>query len=322
MLEGMRDALLIHNPAAGRSRRRGRGLENALSILAQAGIRAELRDTTKPGDAKRLAREAARKGRGLVIACGGDGTVNEIANGLAGSRVPLAVLPTGTANVLGKELGLTTNIADAMRRNLAGQPHRIALGLARRGRPQDWERYFVCVAGAGVDGSMVHQVDQRLKDQTGELAYWLAGLSHFFTYPFRAFPVNAEGRSFQAVQVVVGRTKYYAGPFRITEGADLLSNRFEVAIFTSTSRFRYPAHVGEVWSARLQQQSDVHFIKTSRVRCDAPAEGTVYAEIDGEPAGNLPFEFRIVPDALTLVMPIDETQGRSASVHSMLSNAQ
>jgi diacylglycerol kinase (ATP) len=316
MLTGIHDALLIHNPAAGRSHGASdRRLENVRRILAEAGIKAERRQTTRAGEATELARLAVREGRGMVFACGGDGTINEVVNGLAGSRVPMAVIPTGTANVLGKELGLSWKVHNAVRRTLAGRLERIALGLASHDSDRPWKRYFVSVAGAGVDGSMVHQVDKRLKDQTGELAYWLAGLTHFFTYPFRAFPVTAGGRAFEAAQVIIGRTKYYAGPFRITVGADLFSNYFEVALFTSTSRFRYPAHVGEIWSAKLQQQSDVQFVKTDCVRCAAPAEGAVYAEIDGEPAGTLPIEFRIVPDALTLVVPIDETQGPSSRVH-------
>jgi diacylglycerol kinase (ATP) len=317
MLTGIRDALWIHNPAAGRSRRRNpQEIDTARCILREAGIDVEQRDTAHPGEGAELARAAAREGRGMVLACGGDGTVNEIANGLAGTPTPLAILPAGTANVLGKELGLNGNLADSVRRNLSGRLERIALGLARRDSPEDWQRYFVCVAGAGVDGSMVHQVDPKLKDQAGELAYWLTGISHFFTYPFRAFPITAGDEAFQAAQVVVGRTKYYAGPFRITAGADLFSNRFEVAVFTSTNRFRYPAHVGEVWSERLKEQSDVHFVHTDRVRCDAPPGESVYAEIDGEPAGELPMEFRIVPDALTLVVPINETHPSPAGVHS------
>jgi len=304
LLTGIHDAVLIHNPAAGRSHHRhGQDLEAAKRILAEAGITAERQETARAGDATRLAREAAQSGRGLVIACGGDGTINEIANGLAGSPVPMAILRTGTANVLGKELDLPWSIPDALRRNLAGRLERIALGLARHESDEPWERYFVCVAGAGVDGSMVHQVDPRLKDQTGELAYWLTGLSHFFTYPFRAFSVIAGDQCFQAAQVIIGRTKYYAGPFRITAGADLFSNLFEVAVFTSTNRFRYPAHMSAVWTERLQEQSDVHFVKTNRVLCEAPGGATVYAEIDGEPAGKLPIEFSIAPDALTLVVP-------------------
>ncbi|MDE3135483.1 MAG: diacylglycerol kinase family lipid kinase [Acidobacteriota bacterium] len=309
MLNGIHDALLIHNPAAGRRRnRRARDLDAACRILGEAGIRVELAATSRAGDGTNLAREAVRSRRGMVIGCGGDGTINEIVNGLAGSRVPLAVLPAGTANVLGKELGLPWNIPAAARLILTGRLERIALGLARVEPPDGPERYFICIAGAGVDGSMVYSVNSRLKQATGTLAYWLAGLGHFFTYPLIPFRVAVDDHSFQAAQVIVGRTKHYGGPFRITPGADLLSDRFQAAVFTTTSRFRYPAHMVAVWLSRLERQGDVHFVDTRCVRCEARPGDTIYVELDGEPAGRLPAEFRIVPDALTLVMPENETK--------------
>jgi diacylglycerol kinase (ATP) len=309
MLNGIHDALLIHNPAAGRHpRRRARELESACRILAEAGIRTELAATKGAGDGTILARQAARSGRGMVIACGGDGTINEIVNGLAGSRVPLAILPAGTANVLGKELGLPWDIPAAARLIPTARLERIALGLAQTEPPQGPERYFICIAGAGVDGSMVHSVNSRLKQATGTLAYWLSGLGHFFTYPLVTFRVAAGDRSFQAAQVIVGRTKHYGGPFQLTPGADLLSDRFETAVFTTTSRFRYPAHMMAVWFSRLERQGDVHFVRTREVCCHAEPGETVYVELDGEPAGRLPAQFRIVPDALTLAMPENETQ--------------
>jgi diacylglycerol kinase (ATP) len=315
MLTGIQDALVIHNPAAGRRRsRRTRDLAEARRILAEAGIAAEIADTERPGDATLLARQAVEQGCGMVIACGGDGTINEIANGLAGSRVPLAVLPAGTANVLGKELGLPWNIPEAAHRIPAGRLARIALGLAvPNGAASAEGRYFVCIAGAGVDGSMVYRVNSQLKQATGTLAYWLAGLGHFFTYHLVRFSVDASGQSFQAAQVIVGRTKHYGGPFRITAGADLFSDKFEVAVFTTTSRFRYPAHMVAVWLSRLRRQGDVHFIHTQRVEC-RPQPGTrVYVEVDGDPAGKLPVEFRIVPDALTLIVPEDESHSHPSS---------
>jgi YegS/Rv2252/BmrU family lipid kinase len=317
MLTGIQDALLIHNPAAGRRQsRRARDLDDARLVLRQAGIAVEIADTSRPGHAILLARQAVQQGRGMVIACGGDGTVNEVANGLAGSRVPLAILPAGTANVLGKELGLPWDIPSAVRRIPSGRLARIALGLAAPANPADGSgRYFVCIAGAGVDASMVYSVSSQLKQTTGTLAYWLAGLSHFFGYRIVLFSVDAGGHSFRASQVIVGRTKHYGGPFRITTGADLHSNCFEIAAFSTNSRFRYPAHMLAVWLSRLPRQRDVHFVHAQRVLCHADPGTKVYVEIDGEPAGRLPVEFRIVPDALTLVMPENETQARPAGVH-------
>lgn len=309
MLSGIRDALIIHNPAAGRRRRRrARDLARARHILAEAGIDAALAETSDPGGASALARQAARDGRGLVIACGGDGTIHEIANGLALSRVPLAVLPAGTANVLAKELGLPWNIPAAARRIPAGRLARIALGLAQQNPPNGACRYFVCIAGAGIDGSMVYRCNPKLKAVAGQFAYWLEAARHFFRYPLQPFAVAAAGRAFQATQVIVGRTRNFGGPFRLTPGADLLSDRFQVAAFTATSRFRYPANLLAVWLDRLELRRDVEFVDAAQVRCEAEPGTRIYVETDGEPAGILPVEFRIVPDALTLVAPEDETQ--------------
>src|SRR3972149_90539 len=97
-----RNAALIYNPAAGRGRRRGeRGAASAPPPLAPYGVRVTRIPTPGPGSATELAREEVAAGRDLIIACGGDGTINEVVNGMAGSPVPLAILPAGTGNVLG-----------------------------------------------------------------------------------------------------------------------------------------------------------------------------------------------------------------------------
>ena len=117
MQPNLRNALLIHNPNAGNGGNgRRRMLDEARRILSRGGIDADLQETTAPGDATAMAERATIEGRQLVIACGGDGTLNEIVNGLAGQnghRVPMALLPGGTANVLAKELGLPWDIPSA-----------------------------------------------------------------------------------------------------------------------------------------------------------------------------------------------------------------
>jgi YegS/Rv2252/BmrU family lipid kinase len=309
MLTGIEDALIIHNPVAGfaAGRRRFRDLEAAQRILADAGITTEVATTSGPGQAAALASAAVGERRGMVIGCGGDGTINEIANGMAGSQVPLAILPAGTANVLVKELGLPWNIPAAARRILTGRLERIALGLVHSESAKAG-RYFVCVAGAGVDASIVFQTNLKLKQYTGTFAYWLEGLRHFVASPLVPFSAVADGRSFRATQVIIGRTRNYGGPFRITLGADLFSNRFQVAVFTSTNRFRYVAHLLAIWLSRLDRQRDVHLFHATHVRCEAFQGTEEYAEIDGELAGALPLEFSIVPDALTLVVPGGEPE--------------
>src|SRR5712671_7341240 len=134
MQPNLRNALLIHNPNAGNGgSARRRMLDEARRILSLGGIEADLQETRAPGEATAMAHRASVEGRHLVIACGGDGTLNEIVNGLAaqenGHRVPLALLPGGTANVLAKELGLPWDIPRAAERLVRGQVREIAIGL-------------------------------------------------------------------------------------------------------------------------------------------------------------------------------------------------
>ncbi|MGB8323612.1 MAG: diacylglycerol kinase family protein, partial [Candidatus Acidiferrum sp.] len=174
------NALLIHNPNAGSGgNARRKQIDDARKMLAENGIEAELAETTGPGHAVEIARQATLDMRQLVIACGGDGTLNEVVNGLAsfqnGHRVPLALLPGGTANVLAKELSLPWDIPKAARRLVGAEVKEIALGLATPLEEPEKKRYFLSVAGAGPDGMIVYSVDLELKARVGILAYWWQG---------------------------------------------------------------------------------------------------------------------------------------------------
>src|SRR5499427_9275922 len=222
----LHNALLIHNPnAGGGGAARRSQLDEARRILEMGGIRADLAETTGPGDATEIAKRAAENRCELVIACGGDGTMNEVVNGLAGPqnghRVPLALLPAGTANVLAKELELSWEIPIAAEQIARGEVRDIALGLATPLEQPEKARYFLSVAGAGPDGRITYAVDLELKARLGILAYWWQGAREVFNYKFQHFRVTSEGESREVSLVIVGRTKHYGGPFKITTAADL-----------------------------------------------------------------------------------------------------
>jgi diacylglycerol kinase (ATP) len=305
MLNGIHEALLIYNPASGGARhRRLSEVIEAARILAQAGVLAEMAPTSARGSATRIARRAAEEGRQLVIACGGDGTVNEVVNGLAGSKIPLAVLPAGTANVLAKELRIPWDIPRAAKLIPEGVAHRIALGAV--GAPdsgRDSWRYFLCLGGAGPDGAMVHALENSARKKNGTLDYWLEGIVQLFVYHFPEFRVVSEGRERRATLIVVGRTKSYGGPFRITTGASLLEDNFEIVTYTTRNRFRYLLCLPALWLNRLRSMRGIEFWKAKEVRCEPLNGEPVFAQVDGEPIGRLPLEFHVVPDALTLVIP-------------------
>jgi YegS/Rv2252/BmrU family lipid kinase len=310
MLENVHSALLIYNPACGRRRHtRFAEIEEATRILKTDGIAAELAPTSCRGAATDIARQAAARNADLVIVCGGDGTINEAINGLAGSRVPMAILPAGTANILAKELGIPWDISAAARLIRRGTARRIALGSVMNSTPQGEVdpsqgcRYFLSVAGAGPDGAIVHAVDLGFKDKTGIIAYWAAGARQLVQYRFPEMAIASREEQHSATLIVVGRTVNYGGPFKITTGANLFVDEFEIVAFDTHSRWRYLSALPAVWMGRLRSVRGIHAWKTRELTCSSTNGSTIYAQVDGEPIGTLPLHFRIVPDALTLVVP-------------------
>jgi diacylglycerol kinase (ATP) len=305
---GLQNALLIHNPNAGHGgESRRRTLDEARRIFAEGGIEVELAETSGPGDATNIAQRATLERRQLVIACGGDGTLNEVVNGLAGAsnghRVPLALLPAGTANIFAKELTLPWDIPGAARKLVRGNVMEIALGLATPLLEPEKKRYFLSVAGAGPDGMIVYSIDLELKARMGILAYWWQGAREVFRYQFPHFRVVVDGQAADSSLVVVGRTKHYGGPFKITTAADLFEDEFEVMTLSTRSGFRYLSYLPSLWMGKLRGTDGVHFSKTNSLVCEPLDDQAVYAQVDGEPLGRLPVEFKIVPGALKVLMP-------------------
>ncbi len=312
MLDGIKTASIIFNPVSGGGiSSRLKHLEEARTILTASGIDADLRPTSAPGQAGEIAARAIAEGRQLIIGCGGDGTLNEIINGMPHSNVPLALLPAGTANILAKELRIPWNIPRAAALIPRGIPTRIALGAitaddspSNPNAPNNSRRFFLVVAGAGADGALVHALDPNVKQRAGLLAYWMEGAKQLLRYKFPQFRVTtAQDQEVVGTLLIVGRTKHYGGPFRITRGADLFANEFELGIFCSQSALRYLLYLPACWMGRLHSLKDVHFIKTTSVRCEGLRADPVYAQVDGEASESLPVTFSIVPDALVLIVP-------------------
>jgi diacylglycerol kinase (ATP) len=310
MPEGIHDALLIYNPTSGgRRHRRFLEIEQAVRILKDAGITTEIAATAAAGSAQGIARQAVEQRRGMVIACGGDGTVNEIINGLAGSAVPMALLPAGTANILAKELRIPWDIPHAARLIPDGLVRRVALGLAtslngnHSADMPSGGRYFLSVGGAGPDGAIVNAVNGELKKRAGVLAYWAEGIRQLVRYDFPEMRVRSDGQDHLASILVVGRTVNYGGPFKITTGANLFEDSFEFLTNSTRSRLRYLVCLPALWMGKLRSMEGIAAWKHTEVICESANGAVVYAQVDGEPIGPLPLGFRIVPDALSLVTP-------------------
>lgn len=297
-----RNGILIYNPCAGRLRGRRIGLVDRIAgALAEAGHRIEPVPTKAAGDATRIARDAVASGADVVISFGGDGTLNETANGMIGSRTPLATLPAGTANVLARETGLGCNPLRAARALGALEPRRIAVGLLETADRQP--RHFLLMAGVGFDAHIVYNLNVPLKARIGQFAYWLSA----FKEVARAqdeFDVEVNGRTQRCSFALASRVRNYAGWMTIARGVSLFRDEFEVVLCEGTSAARdYAKHFCAVMTGRTSTAKGMSFLRASEVRFSGPQHTRVYVQIDGEYAGRLPARVSIVRDALTLLVP-------------------
>ncbi len=185
-----RRAALVYNPVARALSRDPHWLQRTIAVLSKQGIETTLVPTTGPGSASLQARAQIEAGCDLIIVAGGDGTINEVANGMLHTSVPLAILPGGTANVLAREMRIPTVAESAATRLPHWKPERISVGKLRAFGER--ERSFLCMAGAGLDADIVSRFNLDLKAAAGKLAYYVAGFSHVFS-PLREFEVMVDG---------------------------------------------------------------------------------------------------------------------------------
>ncbi len=272
----------------------------------------------RAGSAGDLAREAVRQGTQAIFVCGGDGTINEVVNGIAQGECALGILPGGTANIAAKDLGLPHHPVAAARVLARAVPRRIALGRVtwhlgnRNGVPEapsPDQRYFLSVAGVGFDAYVVHRLAWNFKTALGVAAYAWEAIHQVGRYGFPRFACRNSQGEWRGTQALFQRTERYAGWFHLAPGGSLLNSRMQVCVFESSSPLRYVLYTSALALRQHLGLGDVHLVEGSHLACSAenPVR-PVYVELDGELAGELPATFELVPDALTLLLP--EAAGR------------
>jgi diacylglycerol kinase (ATP) len=296
----VRRAILISNPKTGRyGARRLRPIEDVASQLRSLGVDVDLKLTGAPGEATDIAARAARDGTSDVIVAGGDGTINEAIQGMAGSKVRLAIIPRGTANVLARELNLPLNDEQATVVVARGNSRRIHLGRATV-ETSGTSRLFVLMAGIGLDASVVQRVQPRLKKRIGKGAFWVSGLSHLADWNPSPFTLEIDGQSYTGTFAAIGKAARYGGDLAITPGARLEEPEFEICIIETTSRASYLRLLSYAVRAGMpRNKPGVRFIKAARVE----ARGDAPVQVDGELIGTLPMRFEIASESLEVIVP-------------------
>jgi YegS/Rv2252/BmrU family lipid kinase len=294
-----RRLLVIHNPVAG-WRRRHR-LWAVIERLEHRGCLVDLRETTRRGDAEAFARVALADNYDRMVVAGGDGTINEAINGLADRRLPLAVVPLGTANVLAAEIGLGVHSYGVARAIADGPAATVALGRirGRDGRP----RRFSMMAGIGFDAHVVARVDPVLKRWTGKFAYVVASLLQLREHRDRLYDVRVDGRRYRAASVIVAKGHFYGGKFVVAPAARLHEPYLHVCLFGRTGRWAVIRYALALFAGQLHRLPDITLIRALRVEIDGPAGEPV--QVDGDLDGELPVTIDIDDHILRLAVPAD-----------------
>lgn len=286
------EAVIIGNPASGRVSMRK--LKQCAEMLDRSGIRAEIWPTERPEHATELATLAGAR---LVVAAGGDGTINEVINGLH-RDARLGILPLGTANVLARELGIPLNLERACRRILAGEAVRIDLGIARNA--SGVERRFACMAGIGFDASVVLAVTPGIKRRLRRTAFALMAFKVFLTSEIPPFEVFCGGERRRARFAIVANGRNYGGDFWSAEHASLTNGRLEVVLVERVRSLLRPDILAHILAKRPLSRR-MPSVSVPRVEASPLGNAVVPVQLDGEAWGQLPMSFRVEPSALAVL---------------------
>jgi diacylglycerol kinase (ATP) len=292
---------VIFNPAA-----RGNKARHFRQHLGDMAGQSAFKATTAPGDARRFAAEAVAENFELIVAAGGDGTINEVLNGLGDApdgfeRARFGVLPLGTVNVFARELKIPLRVARAWEILQNGRETKIDLGCAEfAANGMRKKQFFAQLAGAGLDARAIELVDWSHKKKIGPLAYVIAGLKALRERKPK-ITARVDGKIFDGELILIGNGKFYGGSYEILPAADLRDGLLEVCVFP---RVDFPTLLRCAPSFLARQklpEKVVHRFRAEKIElvCDSSAA----FELDGEWAGNLPVTFSVERERLRVIVP-------------------
>jgi YegS/Rv2252/BmrU family lipid kinase len=314
----MRKATLLYNArSGGRRKQREHDLREVLKILTEAGVEVRLARTQSNLDAAEQARKAILEGCDTVFACGGDGTVHDVLQAVAGSRVTLGVIPMGTANALAHDLGIPLEPHRAARAALEGELRRVAVGqvIVRGLDGNQVTRFFTVAVGVGVDAHLFYKLHAGTKQRLGMAAYYAKAWHLWFTHRMERFRVEWDGASAGSqggvTELLAVRIRSFGGVLQeLAPGASLDRDHVRLVVCRTASRTSYLLYVMRSLLRGKWSVPGVDLADGKTVRCDY-ADGAsrnaetpkVYVEADGELIGSLPAQITVVPDFLTLLAP-------------------
>ncbi len=287
----MRKTAIILNPAA----RSERASHLCAEIDALAATSAKIFRTTRRGQARALAEQALNEGFEQIVAAGGDGTINEIVNGIAGSDATLGLLPMGTMNVFATELGLSRNLRECWEVIRAGTEREIDLPLANG-------HAFVQLAGVGLDAQVVQETSWTSKKTFGPLSYLISAAQIAARKPPRLIVEPTDAPSSEGSFVLIGNGRLYGGPFPVFTDARIDDGLLDVVVFKNLGYLDIARYLHGIAFGSHLRLRDVDYFRTERltVSCE---DAAVPVEVDGEVMGSVPVNFYFHPKRLRVLAP-------------------
>ncbi len=286
--------MLIRNPGS-RHALTPAMVEQIIAFGHARGWAIEAVQSERPGHATELARAAARAGIEVVIASGGDGTVNQAINGIAGTATALAVLPGGTANVWAREMHISREPLQALQTAIEGEVRRVDVGRAN-------DRYFLLMAGVGLDGTVIERVSATSKRRLGAASYLIAGVPAAIATHTRQVQLEIDGHRAETplYWMVIGNTRSYGGFRDITHRAQADDGWLDVAIMQRGGLFHLLVDGIRLLRGRHDRSPNVRYLKARGVVVETAG---LPVQVDGEPHGETPMTFEVVPRALAVIVP-------------------
>ena len=289
-----------------------REVNAAVEVFRRAGVQADVEPTAAPGSATKQARAAADSEYDALIVCGGDGSVQEVLQGLANRTTALGVLPLGTGNALANDLKLPRNAAHAAEKLLTFQPRPLKLPRMTFdnpvGRIADRSRYFIVGAGMGADAQLVYKLTLAFKSRWGMTAYYAEAWRQWFSYPYPLFEVEirdgGQVRREQVSQVLAIRVEWMGGLLRrIAPGASLHRDDLRLVLVKSQRRWPYLRYVTGLQFNQTWTGNDIELVYAKELTCRPLSSGRIYAEADGELLATLPVAIEMTNAVVNLLAP-------------------
>jgi diacylglycerol kinase (ATP) len=285
----MSSTLVILNPAA-HSERAQRKRAQVESLAQDCVVCA----TTRTGEAEQMARRGVAEGFEKIVAAGGDGTVNEVVNGLASTNVTLGLLPIGTMNVFATELGLPINDLELCWKIIENDSIR-AVDLPKANR-----KFFVQLAGVGLDAQVVKETSSQLKRNFGPLSYLISAAQIAARQPPQLFIQSEDASIDEGSFVLVGNGRLYGGPFPFFKHAVIDDGLLDVIVFKRLGYLEIIKYLQDVVFSSDIRVPEIEYFQTRRLRVES--HQSVPVEVDGELVGNCPVEFSLHERSLRVLV--------------------